>query len=532
MKRLIQDIDAIPSKRIYLSIIADYHTKIALCELIDNAIDNWSFNLKKNNLTIKVELNIHQQLVRVTDNSGGIQESEMHLIVSPGNSKNTAAENTIGLFGVGSKRAVVALSEDIRIYSRYKRDKTILVEIDDAWIKDDTTWDLPIYEVDKIAENTTIIELNKLRDPLKEEDIDELSIYIGTTYAMFFKDSKFEILLNGKKINPIIFDKWSFPPGYEPKDFSGEIDFGADGKINLEILGGLTTSGEPSGGEYGAYFYCNKRLVAKAYKGPEVGYRPLKIGNPHPSNSLARVIVKINGPANLMPWNSSKSDINPKHPAFKEIQEHIERVLTHYSTLSKKWSTNGGWEENVFRFKSGAIKKEVLQNISAQVRLFLPPIPRPKTKKYVDVIRTNNRTLSKNKPWVVGLYETIIAVEEISKLKLDQKNRIALLTLDSMLEIAFKEYLLNESGVAFNAQRFENIMKNRADVHREVKAMVPLTSAQWQKIEYYYKLRCELVHKRATVTISDNDLANFRKTVEYTLKKLFNLNFKADLIIT
>lgn len=528
MKKHLQEIDAVPSKRIYLSIIADYHTKIALCELVDNAIDNWNFNKNKNKLYVKVDLNIQQQIIRVTDNSGGIHSSEIHLIISPGNSKNTASENTIGLFGVGSKRAVVALSEDIRISSRYKKDKTLLIEIDDSWIKDDTTWDLPIYEVDNIAENTTIIELNKLRDPIKDGDVTELFNYLGCTYAMFLIDQNFELLLNGEKVLPITFDKWSFPPGFEPKDFSGEISFGSDGKINLEILGGLTTSGEPSGGEYGAYFYCNKRLIAKAYKGPEVGYKPLKIGNPHPANSLARIIVKINGPANLMPWNSSKSDINPKHPAFKEIQDHIERVLTHYATLSKKWSTGGGWEENIFKFKTGTIKKEILQNISAQVKLYLPPIPRPKSRKYVDIIRSNNRTLSKNKPWVVGLYETIIAVEEISKLKLDQKNRIVLLTLDSMLEIAFKEYLLNESGTAFNAQRFENIMKNRADVHKEVKATMPLTSSHWQKIEYYYKLRCELVHKRATVTISDNDLISFKSTVEYTLKKLFNLNFKTD----
>lgn len=524
MKNLIQDIDAVPSKRIYLSIIADYHTKIALCELIDNAIDNWIFNKKKSNLSVNVDLNFSQQIIKVTDNSGGVKDSDMHLIVSPGNSKNTAFDNTIGLFGVGSKRAVVALAENIRIYSRYKKGKTLHVEIDDNWIKDDTTWDLHVYEVDAIAENSTIIELTKLRDQIKSEEEDELYNYLGSTYGLFLKDRKFELTINSKKVKPIYYDKWSYPPGFEPKNFTGEIDFGGDGKINLEILGGLTVSGEPSGGEYGAYFYCNDRLVSRAYKGPEVGYRPLKIGNPHPASSLARVVVKITGPANLMPWNSSKSEINVKHPAFKEIQVHIERVLTHYATLSKKWS--GSWEEDIFKYKTGVVQTEVLENISSQVRLYLPPIPKPRNKKYVDIIRSNNRNLAKDKPWIVGLYETVIAVEEICRLKLDQKNRIALLTLDSMLEIAFKEYLLNESGIAFSAQRFENLMKNRADVHREVKTVMPLTTAQWQKIEYYYKLRCELVHKRATVSISDNDLATFRKTVEYTLQKLFALNFK------
>ncbi|WP_315819390.1 RelA/SpoT domain-containing protein [Paraflavitalea speifideaquila] len=100
------------------------------------------------------------------------------------------------------------------------------------------------------------------------------------------------------------------------------------------------------------------------------------------------------------------------------------------------------------------------------------------------------------------------------------------MTLDSMLEIAFKEYLVNDSGISYSAARLENIMKNRTDVHNEVKNTIPLTIKHWKKIEYYYKLRCELVHKRATVTITDDDLINFRKTVEYVLAKMFNLSFK------
>ncbi|WP_315819389.1 ATP-binding protein [Paraflavitalea speifideaquila] len=351
MKRLHKDIEALPSKRIYLSIIADYHLKAALCELIDNAIDNWTYDRKRNKLTVLVDLDYQRQLIQVSDNSGGVKESEINLIVSPGHSRNIAEDPTIGIFGVGSKRAVVALAEDIKIYTRHKRENTLLVEINDAWIKDDNTWDLPVYIVDDIQENSTKIELVKLRDLIKVELEEELRTHLGATYALFLNKGNFELKVNGTRIEPITFDKWSFPPNFEPKSFTGDISFDSSGMIKLEILGGLTKSGEPSGGEYGAYFYCNDRLITRAYKGAEVGYRPLKIGNPHPSVSLARVIIKISGPAQLMPWNSSKSEINPKHPTFKEIQEHIDRVLTHYSVLSKKWSTAGGGRKIYFNMR-------------------------------------------------------------------------------------------------------------------------------------------------------------------------------------
>ena len=38
MKKQIDTVDATPSKRLYLSIIADYDLNKAICELIDNAL--------------------------------------------------------------------------------------------------------------------------------------------------------------------------------------------------------------------------------------------------------------------------------------------------------------------------------------------------------------------------------------------------------------------------------------------------------------------------------------------------------------
>src|SRR5258708_16074779 len=106
-----------------------------------------------------------------------------------------------------------------------------------------------------------------------------------------------ELQVNSKVIHPIRFDSWSFPPDFEPKNFSGKISFEGKGDVAISILGGLTKSGDPSGGEYGAYFYCNNRLVDRANKSPEVGFRQMRIGQPHPSVSLARVIVTIKGPS-------------------------------------------------------------------------------------------------------------------------------------------------------------------------------------------------------------------------------------------
>ena len=41
MKKEIDRLDATPSKRLFLSIIADYDLNRSICELIDNGLDVW-----------------------------------------------------------------------------------------------------------------------------------------------------------------------------------------------------------------------------------------------------------------------------------------------------------------------------------------------------------------------------------------------------------------------------------------------------------------------------------------------------------
>jgi hypothetical protein len=69
------------------------------------------------------------------------------------------------------------------------------------------------------------------------------------------------------------------------------------------------------------YVYCNHRLVVKELRSREVGYFVTsEAGVPHPDASLCRVSVRLQGPARLMPWNSTKSRINYAHcdiPAIK-----------------------------------------------------------------------------------------------------------------------------------------------------------------------------------------------------------------------
>ncbi|MBC8501195.1 MAG: ATP-binding protein, partial [DPANN group archaeon] len=156
MKKEVGTIKAIPSKRLFLSIIADYDLNRSICELIDNSLDIWIREGKKKHLLIEIRINKDQQTIDIKDNAGGVKESELYLLVGPGQTSNLPTEDIIGIFGVGTKRAVVALAQDIKITSRYKKRKTYRLKFDEDWLQDQENGSWPYIEVNLMDEDSRI----------------------------------------------------------------------------------------------------------------------------------------------------------------------------------------------------------------------------------------------------------------------------------------------------------------------------------------------------------------------------------------
>lgn len=521
MKKQVDLLDAIPSKRLFLSIIADYNLDLAICELVDNAFDLWVKDQKKQTLSIKIHLDIRQQTINIVDNAGGVKKSELKFIVGPGQTSNLPTDKVIGIFGVGTKRAVVALAQEIQITTRYHSDKTYSVEFEDEWLEEEN-WELPIYEVDSIKEGTTSIQLQRLRIELSEDRVARLKEYLEVTYARFLHSRKVNIKVNGEKLMPMEFENWAYPPKFKPRKYSTIVEMEHGGKVKVQVTAGLISESSPTGGEYGVYLYCNDRLIVRGLKTYSVGFTPGLAGKPHPSISLLRVIVSLYGEAQLMPWNSSKSAINPNHPIFVALRDWLIQIVKYYASLSRR--LEGEWPQKVFKYTKGKIVRIKTRNLLEARKSYLPPLPKAKPR-YKDIVISLNRDIAKEKPWIKGLYEAIIATDMIFKQQLDQKNRICLILLDSTLEIAFKEYLVNESGAKYVAARLLNLFNNRFQVHDEIKKYKRISTTTWNKINHYYRLRCELIHKRVTAGINDDEVHDFRGVVQSVLKKLFKLKF-------
>ena len=136
-----------------------------------------------------------------------------------------------------------------------------------------------------------------------------------------------------------------------------------------------------------------------------------------------------------MPWNSSKSDVSTKHEVFLALHNWLVQVVKGYASLSRIWM--GEWPEKVFKYQTGEIEDVDIRDFPTAQKSFLPPMPKSRPR-YGDVIEQRNKVVVSSKPWTKGLYEGVIAADLIAKQRLEQKNRIALIVLDSTLEIALR----------------------------------------------------------------------------------------------
>jgi hypothetical protein len=155
--------------------------------------------------------------------------------------------------------------------------------------------------------------------------------------------------------------------------------------------------------------------------------------------------------------------------------------------------------------------------------LNLPPLPRVR-KKHSERLKEDNEAIIRDQPWTLGLVEAVAAVEIISRQRLETKNRLALIVLDSNFEIALKEFVSHRKDL-WPSPDLKTIFKTREAGVGAVCAKISIPQKLLDKASHYYQMRNKLIHERATVDITDTDVENYKDAVERILSILFGLTF-------
>jgi Histidine kinase-, DNA gyrase B-, and HSP90-like ATPase len=519
-------VDGTPDKRVFWSIISDYGLVTGLCELVDNALDLWTLNGRTGAVTVKINLEKDRQLISVEDDAGGVTATDLRLLIAPGGSRNSPQSSIIGVFGVGSKRASVAIGEHVEIKTRRNSEETFQLDVTKDWL-DAADWNIPAYRVPDIEPNTTRVQISRLRRPFGDDEVMRLKQHLSENYSWFIEKGC-TIEVNRTALPPLKFDAFAFPPEFPPQRTNFDVPVEEYGDVAVSITAGLILDRDREGDNYGVYVYCNHRLIVRELRTRDVGYFVSReAGVPHPDASLARVIVELSGAAGAMPWNSSKTGINTDHPVFQLIRPAIIQLNSFFSSLSRRLKDD--WEGKVFAHTQGTFQNVVPATAGGIPRFVFPTLPRV-NKAWVEHLTDMNKSVIDAQPWTLGLVEAIAATDVILKQRFDTKNRIALILLDSSFEIALKEFIVHRQDLfppaTYTDAYIANLFRNRTNVVNAVKQAVPsIPQVHIDKARHFYLMRNKIVHERASVGVTDNDVASYRETVEAVLQVLFNLQF-------
>jgi hypothetical protein len=193
-----------------------------------------------------------------------------------------------------------------------------------------------------------------------------------------------------------------------------------------------------------------------------------------------------------------------------------------YATVCKR--LHGEWNDKVFKYKTGTLVDLEIADFDKVKKRFLPKLPTKRLNYGLALYKMNQRLLRK-KPWTQGIIEADAAVELIRHQRFDQKNRLGLILLDSTLEIAYKDFLVNESGGHYTDAALVSLFRSRHQVETEIKKYVTISATLWRKLRFYYGLRCNLVHERAAAGITDDEIQDLQATAHRVLSKLFKLKW-------
>jgi hypothetical protein len=297
------------------------------------------------------ELTISEGEFSIRDNCGGISIDEAKgYAFRFGRRPDAPSESdySIGLYGIGMKRAMFKLGKSINIESSTTAEAFVL-EIDvDSWLAI-REWDF-FLERNSPAENPgTTIHISNLHDEVNKEFTDNVFINklrrsIARDYSIFLQ-AGFTVRINGEGISPYEFKL------LEGEEFSPVKRAYEDESVHVEITAGLAglpsddSSAEsqenmiPEVDYYGWFVSCNDRVVIAADKSNRTvwGDENFPVWHPQYNGFMGIVSFRSERPE-LLPWTTTKRQIDLDDARYRRAvsaMKEVTREYINYTTLRK-----------------------------------------------------------------------------------------------------------------------------------------------------------------------------------------------------
>lgn len=370
MKPSTDQAQASPTKQFFVSMLTrDISLADAILDLLDNCLDGAmriADGGKVDYARHFVKIELTKDHFTIEDNCGGIPRDvainyAFKMGREPDDDRDSDTE-TIGMYGVGMKRAIFKMGREALVRTRHGRD-TFEVPITSAWL-DAKGWEpLPINEPteakEKLAEPGTKIHVSELnpgvaRHFANDAFVNEVTTAISQHFTMFLQWG-LHVELNGKVVTPIHVEVLVSPREDGPAPYVYQKTIG---DVTVSITVGLNTSrkfdsdddddddeeivGQRSAATAGWTVLCNDRAVIVGDKSRLTGWGDLPlVPLYHPQFAIITGIIEFRSKhAEKLPVTTTKRALDTSSEIWLESLVKMKEGMRVWISYTNDWKNH------------------------------------------------------------------------------------------------------------------------------------------------------------------------------------------------
>jgi hypothetical protein len=377
-------INANPTKDFFIRMLTkDIPLIRAIVDLVDNSVDG-ALRLRPNNnySGLQVNVRISETEFVIEDNCGGIpiDVAQNYAFRFGRPTEAIATPNSVGLFGVGMKRAIFKMGNFFEVQSRTEENHFQVRQDIEAWRMLDE-WEFRFEDISESDQNLTSpgtrIKVTQLYAPISEQfKLENFLITLCNQLEaaqQISLEKGLTIKVNDISLKSTMLYLYNAPmikPGYS------QFSLDAYPQVSVAIYTGIYERDLVKGGWY---LFCNSRLVLFADQTSDTGWDD-SAGLPkyHPDFAYSRGYVYFSSSdANLLPWNTTKTGVDTDSPIFKAVRQEMVELMRPVT----KWLRGSLAEEKKEMGEEGELHEAIkeahkvsISDLDIQPQVFSAPV--------------------------------------------------------------------------------------------------------------------------------------------------------------
>ncbi|MEY2509701.1 MAG: hypothetical protein QOE26_464 [Verrucomicrobiota bacterium] len=363
----ITQVTAFPAKSFFVSMLTrDIELQDAILDLLDNCVDgatrSRSSKARKEDSFegFWARIEFSEKRFVIEDNCGGIpwKLAEEHAFRMGKPDGAQLEEGTIGIVGIGMKRAIFKMGRECHVHSNHS-DDSFLVTIIPDWFNDDQDWIFPAErETPVLKERGTIVEISELSEPTKlafnrassfRETFPEA---VAEAYS-YLIEKGFAVTINGVRVKrhpvKLCFEDKSDPrkksDSIRPFIYTAAID-GVNVFCAVGYRSRLPTPEEQNdekeatfaASEAGWTVVCNDRVVLSNDRGVPTGWGFGGVPNFHNQFSCIAGVVEFESPdTSKLPLTTTKRGVDTSRDIYTLVRQKMQEGLKHFTRNTNRW---------------------------------------------------------------------------------------------------------------------------------------------------------------------------------------------------